>query len=225
MKKTLIGITRAFSKMPQVKLKFSKDGTYKVVNRFGWLKVCAAVMAAIIAIGAFKYTSVIVGETYRRISYLSNDIRSSVTGSALSNAIASIIHRDGGIDMKLANTYAKWIMDSATKWSIDPMTILAVMAVESKFDYTVVSSGNAVGLMQIIHTWHKEKAEKGQLLDPQVNIDVGAQILSEYKKISSTEAEALLRYNGSLGGAGGYAAKVLMKKAIYKKQIVDQITT
>ena len=102
--------------------------------------------------------------------------------------------------------------------SLDPLLILAVMAVESRYNPVAESSMGAKGLMQVIPRYHPEKLlEHGgeqALLDPETNIEVGAQILREYlRRYGDTEA-ALQKYAGALDEPGSqYAAKVLAEKA------------
>jgi soluble lytic murein transglycosylase-like protein len=102
--------------------------------------------------------------------------------------------------------------------AVDPLLILAVMAVESRYNPVAESSMGAKGLMQVIPRYHPEKLlEYGgehALLDPEVNIQVGAQILREYmRRFGETEA-ALQKYAGALDEpTAQYAVKVLAEKA------------
>jgi soluble lytic murein transglycosylase-like protein len=102
--------------------------------------------------------------------------------------------------------------------AVDPLLILAVMAVESRYNPVAESSMGAKGLMQVIPRYHPEKLlEHGgehALLDPEVNIQVGAQILREYlRRFGDTEA-ALQKYAGALDEpTAQYAVKVLAEKA------------
>lgn len=106
--------------------------------------------------------------------------------------------------------------------AVDPLLILAVMAVESRYNPVAESSMGAKGLMQIIPRYHPEKLlEHGgedALLDPEVNIQVGAQILHEYlRRLGDTEA-ALQKYAGALDEpTSQYAVKVLAEKARLQK--------
>lgn len=140
------------------------------------------------------------------------------------DATTNIIKREGNVPEKVARQYALWIYESAAKYAIDPVLILSIMKVESNFNYKVVSSGNAVGLMQIISSYHKDKTTAAQLFNPEHNIKVGTQIIKEYSNRSSSQIETLLRYNGSLGSAGSYATKVLKTKMKFESEIMNSIT-
>ena len=104
------------------------------------------------------------------------------------------------------------------EWKVDPLLLLAVMAVESRYNPVAESNMGAKGLMQVIPKFHADKlAEHGgesALLDPHVNIQVGAQILREYlRRVGETET-ALQMYAGAFDEpTSGYAFKVLAERA------------
>ena len=107
---------------------------------------------------------------------------------------------------------------SGFEFSVDPLLILAVMAVESRYNPVAESPVGAKGLMQIIPRWHQEKLlEHGgeyALLDPVVNIQVGTQILREYLSRAGDMQAGLQMYNGALDEpTARYAGKVLAEKA------------
>jgi len=99
---------------------------------------------------------------------------------------------------------------------LDPLLIIAVIAVESRFNPIAESDMGAQGLMQVIPRFHKEHLEGGEaasVLDPHANIRLGARVLKDYIKSGGTEVAGLQRYNGSSGDASNaYAAKVLGEK-------------
>lgn len=107
---------------------------------------------------------------------------------------------------------------SGSQHSVDPLLILAVMAVESRYNPVAESSMGAKGLMQVIPKFHLEKlldhGGEHTLLEPDVNIAVGAQILREYmRRLGDTEA-ALQMYAGALDEpTSQYANKVFAEKA------------
>jgi len=101
---------------------------------------------------------------------------------------------------------------------VDPLLILAVMAIESRYNPVAESVMGARGLMQVIPRYHPEKLEphggEQALLVPEVNIVVGAQILREYTRRFGDLEAALQMYNGALDEpTSRYANKVFAEKA------------
>jgi len=97
---------------------------------------------------------------------------------------------------------------------VDPLLIVAVMAVESRFNPIAESVSGAKGLMQVIPRYHPEKftsADREEAaLDPETNIQVGALILKEYIRRGGSLVAGLQMYNGAPGDASNaYANKVL----------------
>jgi len=106
---------------------------------------------------------------------------------------------------------------AAREVGLDPLLVLAVIAIESRFNPVAESVMGAKGLMQIIPKYHREKlAEHGgdlAVLDPESNIQVGARILQEYVHRTGTLEAGLQFYNGAMRDeTAGYAAKVLAER-------------
>jgi len=96
----------------------------------------------------------------------------------------------------------------------DPLLILAVMAVESRFNPVAESVMGAQGLMQVIPKHHPDKFKVADgevdVLDPETNILAGARILREYLAGSEDLYSALRRYGGGVTDVDNlYANKVL----------------
>ena len=113
------------------------------------------------------------------------------------------------------------------EWKVDPLLILAVVAVESRYNPVAESNMGAKGLMQVIPKFHPEKlVEHGgesALLDPHVNIQVGAQILREYLRRYGETETALQMYAGAFDEPNSsYAFKVLAERARLE-QLLKQI--
>ncbi len=103
-------------------------------------------------------------------------------------------------------------------YRVDPLLILAVMAIESRYNPVAESVMGARGLMQVIAKYHPEKLEPHggdqALLEPAVNIRVGAQILREYQRRFGDTETALQMYAGALDEpTSQYATKVFAEKA------------
>ncbi len=133
-------------------------------------------------------------------------------------AVAEFIARRYRVAGAASSTYVSSAYRSGRAYSVDPLLILAVMAIESSYNPEAESHMGARGLMQIIPRWHPEKlVEHGgesALLDPEVNIQVGARILREYMARAGETQAALQMYNGALDEpTARYAGKVLAEKA------------
>lgn len=100
---------------------------------------------------------------------------------------------------------------------LDPLLILAVMAVESRFNPVAESLVGAKGLMQVVPRHHLDKLmEHGgeeAVLDPMINIALGARILKEYVRRTGSLEAGLQFYNGALADpTSRYAQKVFAEK-------------
>ncbi len=100
---------------------------------------------------------------------------------------------------------------------LDPLLIIAVISVESRFNPIAESVKGAKGLMQIIPKYHTDKLEEfgGEraVFDPETNIQVGAQILKEYIRLTGHLGAGLQMYAGALGDNDDqYTNKVLNEK-------------
>jgi len=101
-----------------------------------------------------------------------------------------------------------------TELQLDPLLIIAVISVESSFNPIAESVAGAKGLMQIIPKYHADKLQEfggvQAVFDPETNIQVGAQILKEYIRITGHVGSALQMYAGALSDNDDqYTNKVL----------------
>lgn len=85
---------------------------------------------------------------------------------------------------------------------LDPLLIIAVIAIESSFNPIAESGAGAKGLMQIIPKYHVDKLQpfggEGAVFDPVTNIQVGARILKEYIRNTGNVGIGLQMYAGAL---------------------------
>jgi len=97
---------------------------------------------------------------------------------------------------------------------IDPLLLLAIIAVESRFDPQAESERGAQGLMQVLTVVHAERFDAfggvGAAFDLAANIRIGAQILGEYLSRHGSLDLALKHYVGAarMSHDHGYAAKI-----------------
>ena len=84
---------------------------------------------------------------------------------------------------------------------LPPGLVMAVIAVESRFDRWAVSSSGAVGLMQVMPFWPEQLGmRRYELVHIGPNISMGCAILRFYLQYERNDVrKALARYNGSIG--------------------------
>lgn len=110
-----------------------------------------------------------------------------------------------------------WVVGQRAK--LEPTLILAVMAIESRFNPFAQSPVGAQGLMQVMTRVHDDKYEafggNHAAFDPVTNLRVGVQILRDYIRQTGSIEQGLKYYVGAanLPDDGGYAGKVLAEQA------------
>jgi soluble lytic murein transglycosylase-like protein len=114
-----------------------------------------------------------------------------------------------------ANMLVSTAYSTAHEIKLDPLLILAVMAIESGLNPFAESPVGAQGLMQVMSKVHSDKFQEvggsQAALNPVANIRVGALILKDYVNRTGSVEGALKSYVGA-GAAeddSGYGSKVL----------------
>lgn len=104
---------------------------------------------------------------------------------------------------------------TANEIKLDPLLILSVMAIESRFNPFAESPVGAQGLMQVMSKVHRDKFEDlggvKAALNPVANIKVGSLILKDYVTRGGSVEAGLKLYvgAGAFDSDAGYGAKVL----------------
>jgi soluble lytic murein transglycosylase-like protein len=101
---------------------------------------------------------------------------------------------------------------------LDPLLIVSVIAIESRFNPLSESVMGAQGLMQVIPRFHQDKLPEGadelSFFDPVLNVRIGARILKESIRRNGGEVAGLQQFAGASDDVDQrYAAKVLAEKA------------
>jgi transglycosylase-like protein with SLT domain len=133
----------------------------------------------------------LVGETYQ-----TNAIRQHRYLKIESWLCSQIANED------MADVLARSILHESEKHSLDPVLILALIHVESRFDHRVVSPRGAQGLMQVLPIVVTELVDEGKisvrvtdLKDPCVNVQVGISYLAHLNEMFGDLRLALTAYN------------------------------
>jgi soluble lytic murein transglycosylase-like protein len=107
---------------------------------------------------------------------------------------------------------------AAREVGLDPLLVLAVISVESRFNPIAESVMGAKGLMQIIPKYHQSRlvvyGGEAAVFDPESNIRVGAEILRDYVHRTGTLEAGLQFYNGAMRDSSAhYAQRVMAERA------------
>lgn len=153
------------------------------------------------------------------------NLRASVTGqpiagvtAAQQQALRSYLARKYKIAYSVSGALIHTAFIVGKEKNLDPQLILAVIAIESRYNPYAESHVGAQGLMQVMTKVHKEKFDiymEGTLavLSPEANIRVGGQILSDCIRRRGSIEGGLACYVGATGPSdGGYGAKVLAER-------------
>jgi len=139
--------------------------------------------------------------------------------SANHQALADFLAKRYRVSSEAVERFIGLAYSAAQMTKLDPLLLLAVMAVESSFNPIAESVMGAKGLMQVIPAYHQDKLKSPQgtalnVLDPETNILVGAKVLREYALKSGGDYVAALGLYGGTGTAPGnpYASKVLSER-------------
>ncbi len=107
-------------------------------------------------------------------------------------------------DEEAARSFLGLVRYEAMRAGLDPHVVLAVIDVESQFRKYAISASGARGYMQVMPFWTKELGgNPNTLFSERINLRYGCTILRYYlvDREHGNLANALARYNGSLGQA------------------------
>lgn len=137
-------------------------------------------------------------------------------------ALSEFVARRYRISQDMAYNLVQLSYSVGHQHGLDPLLIIAVIAIESRFNPIAESLSGAKGLMQIIPKYHTDKLEEfgGEkaVFDPVANVKVGSQILKEYIRLTGNLGIALQMYAGELGdGDDQYTTKVMNEQQRLKQ--------
>jgi soluble lytic murein transglycosylase-like protein len=139
---------------------------------------------------------------------LAPPVRPAVAPSALPGDWARLVLASSretfpGVAREQAEKIVPIVQRYATRFKVDPLLVLAVIQVESRFDATAISDQGAMGLMQLRGDTAHELAEdlglswRGdeQLFDPETNVMLGCAYLSRLTSRFGDVDAALAAYS------------------------------
>ena len=109
----------------------------------------------------------------------------------------------------------------ADQHKIDPLFLLSIINTESSFNTKARSSVGALGLMQVLPKWHKDKIKGRDITKVSVNIEVGTKIIDDcLKKHKDNVEKGLYCYLG--GRSKSYVNKIYKTHSEIKRTLVEQ---
>lgn len=133
--------------------------------------------------------------------------------------------RNGG---EFSKDIQKHTYNVCKKYDMDYTLIVALIETESSYKKDAVSHCNALGYMQVMEMWHKERMKKlnvNDLMDGKSNIIVGVDYLAELMESYSVHM-ALSIYNRGFRNDKGTGALDLYEKGIkstaYSRKIIKR---
>jgi hypothetical protein len=132
--------------------------------------------------------------------------------------VASYLARRYRVAQEPVGELVKAAFATGRQVGLDPLLLLAVMAIESGFNPYAESGVGAKGLMQVMSKVHSDKFQyfggQAAALDPLANITVGALVLKDCIARGGSLSGGLRLYVGATTlDDGGYGAKVVAERA------------
>lgn len=132
--------------------------------------------------------------------------------------VASYIARRYHVAEEPVRDLVKTAFETGRQVGLDPLLLLAVMAIESGFNPYAESGVGARGLMQVMSKVHSDKFQyfggQSAALEPLANIKVGALVLKDCIARGGSLPDGLRLYVGSTSpDDGGYGAKVMAERS------------
>ena len=153
----------------------------------------------------------------QRVSADARDDRVLVS-SREQDLVATFLARRYRVAQEPVSELVKAAFDTGHEVGLDPLLLLAVMAIESGFNPYAESGVGAKGLMQVMSTVHSDKFRyfggQSAALEPLANIKVGALVLKDCLARGGSLPGGLRLYVGSsTQDDGGYGAKVMAERS------------
>jgi hypothetical protein len=153
----------------------------------------------------------------QRVSADARDDRVLVS-SREQDLVATFLARRYRVAQEPVSELVKAAFDTGHEVGLDPLLLLAVMAIESGFNPYAESGVGAKGLMQVMSTVHSDKFRyfggQSAALEPLANIKVGALVLKDCIARGGSLPGGLRLYVGSsTQDDGGYGAKVMAERS------------
>ncbi|NYH23274.1 soluble lytic murein transglycosylase-like protein [Paraburkholderia bryophila] len=126
-----------------------------------------------------------------------------------SDRMSAYLTQKFGLATEKAQKISDAVQSAASKYSLPPALLLAIISIESRFKEKAKGANGATGLMQVVPGAHRGLLRNVKdLTEPTANIEVGSAILYGYMRSANGDLNAALK---SYGGSKAYAQKVSLR--------------
>ncbi|MBC8745483.1 soluble lytic murein transglycosylase-like protein [Paraburkholderia sp. WC7.3g] len=126
-----------------------------------------------------------------------------------SDRISAYLTRKFGVGREKAQKISDAVQSAASKYSLPPALLLAIISIESRFKEKARGANGATGLMQVVPQAHRGLLRNVKdLTEPNANIEAGSAILYGYMRSANGDLDSALK---SYGGSKAYAQKVNLR--------------
>ena len=136
------------------------------------------------------------------------DAAASDASVEATHQVSRLISEKFGVARAKAEQISVAVMSAASKYSLPPALLLAIISVESRFKEKARGSNGATGLMQVVPAAHKQLVRNIDLTEAKANIEAGSAILHGYVQSARGDVGAALK---SYGGSKAYAEKISLR--------------
>ncbi|HZZ01832.1 transglycosylase SLT domain-containing protein [Paraburkholderia sp.] len=140
---------------------------------------------------------------------LSLGLMQTATADENSDRMSVYLTQKFGLAKEKAQKISAAVQSAASKYSLPPALLLAIISIESRFKEKAKGANGATGLMQVVPAAHRGMLRNVKdLTEPTANIEVGSAILYGYMRSANGDMNAALK---NYGGSLAYAKKVNLR--------------
>ncbi|MEZ0605158.1 lytic transglycosylase domain-containing protein [Paraburkholderia sp. IW21] len=140
---------------------------------------------------------------------LSLGLMQTATAGESNDRMSAYLTQKFGLAKEKAQKISDAVQSAASKYSLPPALLLAIISIESRFKEKAKGANGATGLMQVVPGAHRGLLRNVKdLTEPTTNIEVGSAILYGYMRSANGDMSAALK---SYGGSQAYAKKVSLR--------------
>src|ERR1700754_3606341 len=134
---------------------------------------------------------------------LSLGLMQTATAEENTDRMSAYLTQKFGLAKEKAQKISDAVQSAASKYSLPPALLLAIISIESRFKEKAKGANGATGLMQVVPSAHRPLLKNVKdLTEPDTNIEVGSAILYGYMKSAGGDLNAALKsYSSSTASA------------------------